>query len=282
MLGASLIRHYNMRLSPVVDDTHEPGEVIGLVASLSDITKQNELQQMKTDVMALVTHELRTPLTAIQGISEVLTQFDVDPNRRREMHAAINDEAKRLARMIDDYLDITKLESGVRPLRLAPVRLAPLVDRAVLLLEPVAAQRGIVIVRRFSVELPLVLADSDLLARAVTNLIANAIKYSPPSTEVAITIRADADLVFIEVADHGSGISPEHLGRIFEKFYRVPRIENAETPGTGLGLALVREIMELHRGAATVSSAPGVGSTFSLRLPSIPLANQGGERSNDA
>jgi PAS domain S-box-containing protein len=282
ILGATLIRHYNMRLSPVVDDTREPGEVIGLVASLSDITKQQELQQMKTDVMALVTHELRTPLTAIQGISEVLTQFDVDPSRRHEMHAAINDEAKRLARMIDDYLDITKLESGVRPLRLAPVRLAPLVGRAVLLLEPVGAQRGIAIVRRFSVDLPLVLADSDLLARAVTNLIANAIKYSPSRTEVTVTIRPHGDLVFIDVADHGCGISQEHLERIFEKFYRVPHVEDVETPGTGLGLAMVREIMELHRGAVTVSSAPGAGSTFSLRLPPIPLANQGGERSNDA
>jgi len=84
---------------------------VGIVASLSDITKQRELQQMKTEVMSLVTHELRTPLTAIQGMSEVLAQFDVDPDRRREMHLAINEESKRLARMIDEYLDITRLEA---------------------------------------------------------------------------------------------------------------------------------------------------------------------------
>jgi signal transduction histidine kinase len=122
-------------------------------------------------------------------------QFDVDPNRRREMHAAIHDEAKRLARMIDDYLDITKLESGVGPLQLRPVQLPPLLDRAVLLLEPLAAKRGIVVVRRFSGELPLVLANPDLMSRAMTNLIANAIKYSPRSTEVTVTVRADAGLV---------------------------------------------------------------------------------------
>ena len=232
--------------------------------------------------MALVTHELRTPLTAIQGISEVLTQFEVDPNRRREMNAAINDEAKRLARMIDDYLDITKLESGARTLRLAPTRITPIVDRAILLLEPVAAQRGIVIARHFSSEVPMVLVDADLMARAITNLIANAIKYSPPKAEVTVTIRADEGMLFIDVTDHGYGIAHEHLEKIFEKFYRVPRVEDVETPGTGLGLAMVREIMELHRGAVTVSSVPGAGSTFSLRLPPIPLANQGMERSNDA
>lgn len=281
-LGTTSIRHYNMKLSPVIDSAGESEKVIGVVASLSDITKQRELQQMKTDVMALVTHELRTPLTAIQGISEVLTQFEVDPSRRREMNAAINEEAKRLARMIDDYLDITKLESGARPLRLAPTRITPIVDRAILLLEPVAAQRGIVIARHFSTEVPMVLADADLMARAITNLIVNAIKYSPPKAEVTITIRADEGMLFIDVTDRGYGIAQEHLEKVFEKFYRVPRVEDVETPGTGLGLAMVREIMELHRGAVTVSSVPGVGSTFSLRLPPIPLANQGMERSNDA
>jgi PAS domain S-box-containing protein len=272
-IGNNPKRHYNLRLSPVLDDSHEPAAVIGIVASLSDITKQYELQQMKTDVMALVTHELRTPLTAIQGISEVLTQFEVDPNRRREMHAAIHDEAKRLARMIDEYLDITKLESGVRALRLAPLHMATLVDRTLLLLDPIADQRGVKIVRRFSGELPPVLVDADLLARALTNLVANAIKYSPPKTEVTVAVRSESEMVYVEVADCGCGIPHEHMGRIFEKFYRVPRVEDAETPGTGLGLAMVREIMEAHGGAVTVKSAPGTGSTFTLRLPSTPASD---------
>ena len=97
---------------------------------------------MKTEVMSLVTHELRTPLTAIQGMSEVLAQFDVEPDRRREMHAAINEEAKRLARMIDEYLDITRLEAGARPLRKTPLRVDALVERVLLLLDPLASSRG--------------------------------------------------------------------------------------------------------------------------------------------
>jgi PAS domain S-box-containing protein len=263
-------RYYMLRLSAVCDGDEGTGAVLGIVASLSDITKQRDLQQMKNDVMALVSHELRTPLTAIQGMSEVLAQFEVDADRRREMHLAINDEAKRLARMIDDYLDITRLESGARPLRLTPVRVAPLIERALLMLDPIAAQREIRILRRFAPNLPALLADADLIAQAVTNLVANAIKYSPCKTEVFVEARQDFEALWIEVIDHGYGIPSDVTGRIFEKFYRVPRIEDADVPGTGLGLAFVREIAEMHGGRITVESEPGVGSTFSLRLPLQP------------
>jgi PAS domain S-box-containing protein len=265
--GGSLPRHFILRLSPVCEKGEDRGAVVGVVASLSDITKQRELQQMKTEVMSLVTHELRTPLTAIQGMSEVLAQFDVDPARRREMHAAINEEAKRLARMIDEYLDITRLEAGARPLRKTPLRLDALVERALLLLDPIAISRGIPITCVFEPDLPVVMADSDLLAQAVTNVVANAIKYSPPAKEIKVSVRTDGNDLLIEVADHGYGIAPEHVKRIFEKFYRVPRVENADEPGTGLGLTFVGEIMDSHGGSVIVESELGVGSTFTLRLP---------------
>jgi signal transduction histidine kinase len=216
-------------------------------------------------VMTLVTHELRTPLTAIQGMSEVLAQFDVDDERRREMHLAINDEAKRLSLMINEYLDISRLESGARPLRLTAVRIGSLVDRVLLLLDPVAGQRGTKIVQQLPPDLPGLLADADLITQALTNLIANAVKYSPVQTEIIIAGRADRDALIIDVSDHGYGIPERSLTRIFEKFYRVPRVEDADVPGTGLGLALVREIVELHGGRVTVKSEPGVGSTFSVR-----------------
>jgi PAS domain S-box-containing protein len=263
--GDSSPRHYILRLSPVLEN--EPGVVVGIVASLSDITKQRELQKMKTEVMALVTHELRTPLTAIQGMSEVLAQFDVEAHRRQEMNAAINDEAKRLAQMIDEYLDITYLEAGARPLRKTPLRVEALVERILLLLEPLGASRGIPITCAFDRDLPVVLADSDLLARAVTNVVANAIKYSPAGREVKVSVRVADIEMLIEVRDRGYGISREDLERIFEKFYRVPRAENADEPGIGLGLALVKEIMESHGGQVEVESELGTGSTFTLRLP---------------
>lgn len=256
-------RHYILRLSALLDETGLPG----FVAALAEITQQRALQQTQNEVMALVTHEMKTPLTAIQGISEVLAQYEVETERRRELHLAINDEAKRLARMIDEYLDLTRLESGARPLRCVPLAVGPLLERALLLLEPVAAQSGIRLVRRLPPGLPLLNADADLLARAVTNLVANALKFSPPQRAVLVEACADADTLRIEVTDQGSGIPAVALPHIFEKFYRVPAVSEEVTPGTGLGLAFVRECAEQHGGRVTVTSEEGVGSTFTLWLP---------------
>jgi len=263
-LGSNNARHYSLRVSSVADSAN--GEVYGIVAVLTDITRHRELQRTQRDVMALVTHELKTPLTAIQGMSELLSQFEMDAARRREMHLIINDEAKRLARMIDEYLDLTRLESGARQLRLAPLRIEQLMERTLLLLDPVAERAGVKLVRDLSPDLPPILGDADLIARAVTNLVDNAIKFSPVNSTVTVNARADGPAVLIEVIDQGCGVAPEFLPHIFEKFYRVPRAANADVPGAGLGLALVREVAELHNGTATVESQPGKGSIFALYL----------------
>ena len=261
------VRQYTLRLAAVSADEKGDGPVLGIVGSLSDVTRQHELQQTKNDVISLVSHEMRTPLTAIQGMTELLASYDLDPARRREMNLAINDEVKRLARMITEYLDITRLESGATQMRLAPVRLEAILERILLLLEPVAANSQIRFVRQIPADLPALLADHDLLSRAVENLISNAIKYSPQGTAVTVSARADEESLWIEVADQGYGIPEADLGRIFEKFYRVPRVQDADVPGTGLGLSLVREIAELHHGSVSVRSEVGRGSTFTLRIP---------------
>jgi signal transduction histidine kinase len=258
---------YTLRLAAVSADEKGEGPVLGIVASLSDVTRQYELQQTKNDVISLVSHEMRTPLTAIQGMTELLAAYDVEPGRRREMNLAINDEVKRLTRMIGGYLDITRLESGATAMRLSPVRAQSLLERILILLEPVAAQRQIRLVSNFPADLPPFLADADLLSRAVENLVSNAIKYSPDGTAVTLSARAEEEYVAIEVADHGYGIPAADLERVFEKFYRVPRVQDAGVPGTGLGLALVREIAELHHGSVSVRSEINQGSTFTLRIP---------------
>jgi PAS domain S-box-containing protein len=262
-------RRYILRMAAVSEGDATRGAVLGIVASLSDITRHHDLQQTKNDVMALVSHEMRTPLAAIQGMSELLAQYDLDAARRREMNLAINDEVKRLTRMITEYLDITRLESGATVLRRSPVRVESLVERSLLLLDPLAGQKQMRLERRFEVNLPAVLADADLLARAVSNLVSNAIKYSPAGTAVTVSVRAEPAGVCIEVSDQGPGIPAADLDRIFEKFYRVPRVEDADTPGTGLGLALVREVAELHGGAVGVASPAGAGAAFTLRIPQM-------------
>jgi signal transduction histidine kinase len=263
-------RRYVLRLAAVAagDDPAEP--VYGIVASLSDVTRQHELQQTKNDVIALVSHEMRTPLTAIQGMTELLATYDIDAARRKEFSAAINEEVKRLTSMITEYLDITRLESGATSVHKAPLKVETVLQRLVLLLGPVAGQRDIGLQLETDPALPALFADLDLLSRAVENLLSNAIKYSPRGTEVVVKAARENGSIAISVADRGYGIPEEDLARIFEKFFRVPRAEDADAPGTGLGLALVREIAELHGGAVTVTSELHVGSTFTL---SIPLSN---------
>jgi signal transduction histidine kinase len=260
-------RHFTLRIAAVCSGENGGGAVRGIVASLSDITRQHELQQTKNDVMALVSHEMRTPLTAIQGMSELLAQFELDPERSREMSIAIHDEAKRLTHMISEYLDITRLESGATVLRRSAVRIEALVERTLLMLDPLAATRGIRLTRHLDSSVPPVLADADLLSRAISNLVSNAVKYSPPKTEVVISARNAANGVAIEVADQGYGIAEDSVNRVFEKFYRVPRLQDVDVPGTGLGLALVREIAELHGGSVGVRSSVGAGSVFTLWVP---------------
>ncbi len=260
-------RRYILRIAAVAASDDPAAPIYGIVASLSDVTRQHELQKTKNDVIALVSHEMRTPLTAIQGMTELLATYDIDAERRKEISAAINDEVKRLTGMITEYLDITRLESGATELRKAPVKVEALLQRIVLLLSPVAAQREIRLLLHAEPSLPGLFADADLLGRAVENLVSNAIKYSPDRTEISVTAARDGNAVAVSVADGGYGIPEEHLSRIFEKFYRVPRVEDAGVPGTGLGLAMVREIAELHGGTATVESTVNAGSTFTLRFP---------------
>jgi signal transduction histidine kinase len=200
-------------------------------------------------------------------MTELLANYDLPADRRREMNLAINDEVKRLTSMITGYLDITRLESGATAMRTAPVRAEALLERTLLLLDPVAAARQIRLVRRFDPNVPAFLADPDLLSRAFENLISNAVKYSPGGSEVSVATAMEGNFIVIEIADQGYGIPESDLTRVFEKFYRVPRVEDIGTPGTGLGLAFVREIAELHRGSISARSETGRGSTFTLRLP---------------
>lgn len=265
-------RRYVLRVSAVEAGEEGGGQVVGIVASLSDVTRQHELQQTKNDVIALVSHEMRTPLTAIQGMTELLANYEMDPERRKEISQAINGEVKRLTGMITEYLDITRLESGATVLRRTPSKVEALLRRTQLLLEPVAAQRGIRLVLALQPDLPAAFIDVDLMGRAVENLVSNAIKYSPVGTEVAIGAAREQEGIAITVTDHGYGIPEPDLARVFEKFYRVPRVEDADVPGTGLGLAFVREIAELHGGSIGATSRVNHGSTFTLRIPGPGLA----------
>jgi signal transduction histidine kinase/CHASE2 domain-containing sensor protein len=262
-----LSHRYTLRMAPVAHGRGAGDPVIGIVASLADITRQHELAQTRSDVVTLVSHEMRTPLTAIQGMTELLANYEIEPVRRKEMTLAINDEVKRLTRMIGDYLDIARIEMGKTPLRCVPLRLESVVDRCLLLFEPSAEEKSIRLLRNFDANLPAIMGDADLLSRVFGNLVSNALKYSAAGTDVSVSIRGSDGQMRVAIEDHGYGIPPEDIDRIFEKFYRVPRLQDADVPGTGLGLTFVREIVELHGGTVRVRSSPGAGSVFTVYLP---------------
>jgi len=259
-------RYFSLLLSALMAGAND-ANAIGVVALISDITKRVELDRMKTETLQLVSHELRTPLTSIQGLSDVLLKFPVAADESREMLGVINAEAVRLSETINRYLDLTRLESGAQRLRLSPLDCEELIADCIRKLFVFAAERSVRLRSQIESDLPALQADAQLLAQAISNLLSNAIKYSPPNTEVIVLAERRQNQLAISVRDQGFGIPPEAQERIFEKFFRLERDASSNVVGTGLGLSLVKEIVEQHGGQITVESAPGAGSTFTILLP---------------
>ena len=228
-----------------------------------------ELDQVKSDFVSIVSHELRTPLTSIQGFSELLLNRPVGPARQRQFLSHILHESERLGRIVEDLLDLSRIEAGRgRPLNQTPLDLVPLLEVNAELFGCQSATHEIRV--EASGNLPPVLADRDAVDRMLKNLISNAIKYSPRGGPVllrAAQSAADPGFVDIEVEDRGVGIPPEAIGRIFDKYYRAGQPDAAGVRGLGLGLALVKSLVEAHGGAVRVSSSPGQGSCVTVSLP---------------
>src|SRR5262249_300363 len=242
------------------------GSVIGLVVLISDITKRVELDRMKTETLQLVSHELRTPLTSIQGLSDVLLKFPVAADESREMLRTFHSDAIRIDEMITRYLDLTRLESGAQSLYLSPVPCQQLIACCVRNMTLPAAERRISLRSEVNPDAPVLSADQQLLTQAVNNLLSNAIKYSPPRTQVGGAAELNHKDVRISVGDQGFGVPEEARERIFEKFYRLERDADSGVVGAGLGLPLVKEIVERHGGRITFESDAS-GSIFTIHLP---------------
>ncbi len=259
--------YYALAISGLVADDGDSSEIIGVIIILSDVTRRHQLDRMKTETLQLVSHELRTPLSSIHSLSDTLLRLPVPPAEAREIIATIHGEALRLGETINHYLDLTRLESGAHPLSLTTIDAEELIREAIRPLSVAAAERRILITHRVEPSLPPLCVDAALISQALVNLLSNAIKYSPQQTEVTIIAESRPDSIIISVTDQGFGIPEEAHDLVFHKFYRLSRDTTSGVVGTGLGLPIVREIVERHGGGISLASLPGGGSAFTLHLP---------------
>ncbi len=247
-------------------------QAIGALVVLHDITRVRRLEIIRRDFVANVSHELKTPVTSIKGFVETLLDGALkSPGDAERFLKIVAAQADRLTAIIEDLLMLSRIEQGTEKAEIAlePVPIRKVVQAAVDICQLKAAEKDIRVEIRCSEDLA---AESNaaLLEQALVNLIDNAIKYSPNGASIFVEAEGAPDEILIRVKDHGSGISHEHLSRIFERFYRVDKARSRKLGGTGLGLAIVKHIAQAHGGRATVQSRLGEGSTFCLHLPVSP------------
>jgi two-component system phosphate regulon sensor histidine kinase PhoR len=257
-------RFYTLQLGPV---RSRDGMVQGIVGVLSDITQLKEMDQMKTDLMSMVTHEIRTPLATVRGFAQILLKGGIGGDKSKEFLEIINRQSNRLVNLVNDFLDITRIESGRQVITKGPVDMDKLIQNAVADLKPLADEKNISLQYVSPGGLPEIFGDRNLIEQVLINLLSNAIKYSPKGAWARVAVSQQNGSVAIAVQDNGLGIPKESISRLFEKFYRVRCDDRKDIIGTGLGLSLVKQIIDVHQGTIRVESEHGKGSTFTFTVP---------------
>lgn len=245
------------------------GERLGVVTVLRDITKEKELERMKSDFISFVSHELRNPLTVVKGFVTIMLDDASDRFTRdqKEQLSYINESTDLLSRIISNLSDISKIEAGKLRLQKKSIDVIPLIKKVLRSFRVYAKSKGIKLETSFDSKLSRVPADPDRLTQVLTNLIDNAIKFSHKNGEVFIEAKEGKDVIEVSVADSGIGISPKNFNRIFNKFQKVENGVSSKLRGTGLGLPISKEIIQLHGGKIWVESEMGKGSKFTFTLP---------------
>jgi signal transduction histidine kinase len=244
---------------------------LGLAATYRLVRRESEMARLKSDFVANVSHDLKTPLSLIRMFAETLEMDRVpDDKTRREYYRVITRESERLTRLIDNVLDFSRIEGGRQRYEIAPTPVEPIVHDVMEAFRYPLAQHGFKVDVELEPDLPELPLDADAIKQALANLVDNAIKYSGDRRQLRVSARRQDQEVRIDVADHGIGIPPGEAPRIFEKFYRVGRSETQGRRGSGVGLALVKHIVEAHGGRVDLESRLGEGSRFSVHLPLAP------------
>ena len=272
-----LDRWFEAFVTPVRLATGGDGGSDIVLMTFNDLTPLRRVEEMRADFIANASHELRTPLAALLGFIETLQgSAKDDPAAREKFLAIMQGQAARMARLIDDLLSLSRIELNAHLQPNTPADLTPIVRQVADGLQMLARDRGVEIKVSVPSEPLIVLGDRDELIRALENLVENALKYGAAGKRVDLTLargqtRAGAPEARLSVRDYGPGIAPEHVPRLTERFYRVDVAESRAQGGTGLGLALVKHVLNRHGGRLSIESTPGAGAAFTMHMP-LPTA----------
>jgi signal transduction histidine kinase/DNA-binding response OmpR family regulator len=263
-------RVLEVRTSPVIDPA---GRRLGCVSTLHDVTAEREAAIMKNEFVSMVSHELRTPLTSIKGYVDLIVDGEAGEINeiQREFLEIVQENSDRLVSLINDMLDISRIESGRVHLRIEPLEVPDIIQGVLDTFRTWAAQSDIGLAWKVAQRLPRIAGDRDRVGQVLMNLVSNAIKYSPGGGTVTVEAHRKGNCVAISVTDTGIGISPEDVRQLFTKFFRVDSSLTREIGGTGLGLSIVKSVIELMGGTVSVKSREGEGSTFAFTVPIAPV-----------
>jgi PAS domain S-box-containing protein len=253
--------------SAVIED--ENGQTVGMVSVLSDITKQKELDRMKSNFVANVSHELRTPIVAIEkSISLILGKSAGEVSETQEQFLSIAERnLKRLSVLINDLLDLSKLEAGKLALKRQPTSIEKVINESTETLNNWARTKSIKIEKNIKEGLPEVNVDPDRIIQVLNNLIGNAIKFTPNNGNITVEVNSRKGEIEVGVQDTGIGIAKENLAKVFDKFYQTGERVSTDISGTGIGLSIAKEIVELHGGRIWAESEKGAGAKFIFTIP---------------
>jgi signal transduction histidine kinase len=243
----------------------------GAVVTVLDLTVLRKLETIRRDFVANVSHELKTPLTAVSGFAETLLDEGIPADQRRRFVETIRENAWRMQRIVDDLLDLSRIESGGWRPRIGNVDVAGVVRDVFTAVQSTADAKGIRLLSEIPPAAGVVSADPTAFRQVVSNLVENAVRYTHQGS-VTLRTRLGEAGVWVDVRDTGVGIAPEHVPRIFERFYRVDSARSREQGGTGLGLAIVRHLVDAHGGRVEAASLPGRGTTISVLFPAASAA----------
>jgi PAS domain S-box-containing protein len=247
--------------------TGADGQILSVIASVRDITHLKEAEELKTTLISAISHELKTPVAIIKGYASTLRREDAhwDEKTIKESLAAIEEESDRLSRMIDNILEASRIQAGVLKLEMGDVWIPKIADKVVDYYRRQSPKHRFEVA--FPPDFPVILADEERIREVLENLVSNAVKYSPNGGMIWVGGWADKDKVYVYVVDQGIGIAEDEQEKIFERFYRADSPLKRRTKGVGLGLYIVKAIVEAHGGKIWVESKPGKGSKFIFWLP---------------